>query len=79
MGPVSALVMVGTLALTILAPSTTLELSPNSRPRAQGLYELELASFQGTGPGRVTTLFQSRSRELHGKNVNEDTILNVES
>ena len=33
----------------------------------------------GMGPGKVTTLFQSRSCELHGKNVNEDTILNVES
>lgn len=32
-----------------------------------------------TGPGKVTTLFQSRSCELRGKNVNEDTILNVES
>lgn len=48
-------------------------------PRAQGLHEPELASFRGTGPGRVTTLSQSRSCELRGKNVNEDTILNVES
>lgn len=33
----------------------------------------------GTGPGKVATLSQSRSCELRGKNVNEDTILNVES
>lgn len=45
---------------------------------AQGLHGRELASVQGTGPGKVTTLVQSRSCELHGKNVNEDTTLNVE-
>ena len=53
--------------------------SAQAPPRAQGLHEPELASFQGTGPGKVATLSQSRSCELRGKNVNEDTILNVES
>lgn len=53
--------------------------SAQAPPGAQGLHEPELASFRGMGPGKVTTLFQSRSCELHGKNVNEDTILNVAS
>lgn len=66
--------MVGTPGWTTPTPSTARELSSRSGPGARG----ELASFQGPGPGKVTTLVQSRSCELRGKNVNEDTILNVE-
>ena len=40
--------------------------SAQAPPRAWGLREPELASFQGTGPGKVATLSQSRSCELRG-------------
>ena len=79
MEPMCGWVMVGTLASTILAGNRALELSHSSRLGAQCLHEPELASSQGTGTGKVITLLQSRSCELCGKNVNEDTILNVES
>lgn len=71
--------MVGARAPITPAQSKAQELSPNSRPGAQGLRDPGLTSFQGTGPGKVITLLWSRSRELRGKNVNEDTILNVDS
>lgn len=79
MEPMCSWVMVGTLASTTLAGNRALELSHSSRLGTQCLHEPELASSQGMGPGKVIILFQSRSCELCGKNVNEDTILNVES
>lgn len=48
------------------------------RSRTQGLYSPELAWFLGSGQEEVVTVLQPRSHELHGKNVNEDTILNVD-
>lgn len=47
--------------------------------RTQGLHSPELAGFLGSGQEEVTTVFQPRSHERRGKNVNEDTILNVDS
>ena len=66
--------MVGTPAWTTPAQSTARELGQTLDQELEVSWHLP----RGRAQAKVTTLFQSRSRELRGKNVNEDTILNVE-